>query len=66
MKKKRYDEALHLRALAVFKRAPYWEAGYSIGRSDLYRVGIFTGFEHFKFNAVGVTISLPLLKLLGK
>jgi len=66
MKNKRYDEALHLRALAVFKRSPYWEAGYSIGRSDLYRIGIFTGFEHFKFNDVGVTVSLPILILLGK
>ncbi|MDR3118508.1 MAG: DUF5686 and carboxypeptidase regulatory-like domain-containing protein [Mediterranea sp.] len=64
LKKKRYDEALHLRALAVYKKSPYWEAGYSIGQSDLYRVGIFAGFEQAKFNAAGVTISLPLLKLL--
>lgn len=66
LKKKRWDEALHLRSLAVFKRDVYWEAGYSIGRSDLYRVGIFTGFERFKFNAVGVSVSLPLLKLAGE
>jgi hypothetical protein len=66
LKKKRYDEALHLRALAVYKQSPYWEAGYSIGQSDLYRIGIFAGFEHVRANAVGVTVSLPLLKLLGK
>ncbi|MDR0745700.1 MAG: DUF5686 family protein, partial [Mediterranea sp.] len=66
LKKKRYDEALHLRALAVYKRSPYWEAGYSIGWSDAYRIGVFVGFEHVESNAVGVTVSLPLLKLLGK
>lgn len=66
LKKKRLDEALHLRSLAVFKRDVYWEAGYSIGRSDLYRLGIFTGFQRFKFDAVGVIVSLPLLKLTGQ
>lgn len=66
LKKKRYDEALHLRSLIVYKQSPYWEAGYSIGRSDLMRVGVFAGFEHLEFDAVGVTVSLPLLKLLGK
>jgi hypothetical protein len=66
LKKKRCDEALHLRALAVYKKSPYWEAGYSIGQSDLYRAGIFAGFEQAKFNAAGVAISLPLLKLLRK
>ncbi|NDV83080.1 carboxypeptidase-like regulatory domain-containing protein [Bacteroides sp. 51] len=66
LKKKRYDEALHLRSLAVYKRPVYWEAGYSIGRSDLLRVGVFVGFERTKFDAVGVSVSLPLLKLLGK
>ena len=66
LKKKRYDEALHLRSLIVYKNAPYWEAGYSIGRSDMLRVGVFTGFERMKFDAVGVSVSLPLLKLLGK
>jgi len=66
LKNKRYDEALHLRSLVVYNKAPYWEAGYSIGRSDFYRIGIFTGFERFKFDAVGVTVSLPLLKLAVK
>lgn len=66
LKEKRYNEALHLRALAVYNRAPYWEAGYSIGRSDLLRVGVFAGFQYMKFDAVGVSISLPLLNLLEK
>lgn len=66
LKKKRYDEALHLRSLVVYKRDPYWEAGYSIGRSDFMRIGVFAGFERLKFDAVGVTVSLPLLKVLGK
>jgi hypothetical protein len=66
LKQKRYDEALHLRALGVYKRSPYWEAGYSIGRSVAYRIGVFAGFERLKFNAVGVTVSLPLLKILGE
>jgi hypothetical protein len=63
LKQKRYDEALHLRALAVYKKSPYWEAGYSIGRSIIYQIGVFAGFERLKFNAAGVTVSLPLLIL---
>jgi hypothetical protein len=65
LKRKRYDEAIHLRALAVRERSPYWEAGYSIGLSDIYRIGVFTGFERSEFHAAGVSLSLPLLKLIG-
>ena len=66
LKKKRYDEALHLRSLVGYETRPYWAAGYSIGHSDLLRIGVFAGFKYMKFDAVGVSVSLPLLKLSGK
>lgn len=60
---KRFDEALHLRALAVYKRTPYWEAGYSIGYLDLARAGVFVGFAEMKYQSIGINIFLPLRNL---
>lgn len=57
-----FDEALHLRTIAIFKRKPYSELGYSIGLSTVGRVGVFVGVDCPKFRAVGISFSLPLLR----
>ena len=63
LKKKRLDEALHLRSLVVYDHHPYTELGYSIGIMDIARVGIFTGFDRLKCQSVGISISLPIVKM---
>ncbi|NDV66779.1 DUF5686 and carboxypeptidase regulatory-like domain-containing protein [Bacteroides sp. 224] len=65
LQRKRFDEAIHLRSLAVFDRHPYSELGYSIGWLDAIRIGIFTGFNRLKFQSVGVSVSIPLKQILG-
>lgn len=60
LKKKSFDEALHLHSLVVYGRNPYTEVGYSIGFAHLARVGVFAGFENLRFRSVGVSVSLPL------
>ena len=58
--KKAFDEALHLRSIVIYGRRPYTEIGYSIGFSDMARIGVFAGFDCLKFHSVGVSLSLPL------
>lgn len=60
LRKKNFDEALHLRSLVVYGRQPYLEAGYSVGLSDMARVGVFVGFDRLKFRSAGVSVSIPL------
>ena len=60
LKKKNFDEALHFRSLVVYEYRPYSELGYSIGFSDIARVGVFAGFDSFKFRSAGVSVSIPL------
>lgn len=58
-----FNEAVHLRTLWLPGKV-YSEAGYSIGFSEVGRIGIFAGFDKTKYNAVGFTISIPMLRLL--
>ena len=58
---KLFDEALHLRSVAVYGRRIYTEAGYSLGLSSILRGGVFVGFEGSKFHSAGVSISVPML-----
>lgn len=60
LKKKMFDEALHVRSLVTFRNLPYTEAGYSVGLSNLGRIGVFVGFECFKYRSVGISVSIPL------
>lgn len=66
LRKKRFDEALHLRSLVAFRQDVYSELGYSIGLLDAGRVGVFAGFDRLKCNSVGVSVSLPVLGIFGK
>lgn len=63
---KPFVEALHLRSVVVYDQQPYTELGYSVGLSNVARVGVFVGFERLKYHSVGLSISMPLLLLGGK
>lgn len=65
LKQQSFDEALHLRSLAVYHRLPYTEIGYSVGFANLARAGIFAGIEALKHRSMGVTVSFSLSQLLG-
>lgn len=65
LKKKLFDEALHLRSLVTYDHHPYTEIGYSVGHSILWRVGVFVGFERLKYTSVGVSLSIPILRFMG-
>lgn len=56
-----FDEALHVRTLLLPDKN-YLEAGYSVGFSNLGRIGIFAGFDKYSYERMGFTISVPLLK----
>lgn len=58
------DEAIHFHRVMVKKRLPYTEVGYSVGRSESMRLGIFAGFDGSKFKSAGVRISLGWLNRL--
>ena len=60
LSKKSFDEALHLRSIAIYGRQPYMELGYSVGFSKVARIGVFVGFNSLKFHSAGVSVSLPL------
>ena len=60
LSRKAFDEALHLRSIVIYGGRPYTEIGYSIGFSDMARIGVFAGFDCLKFHSVGVSLSLPL------
>lgn len=61
-----FDESVHLHTLSTENSPLYLEGGYSIGFSEIGRVGLFTGFSEGKFNSVGFRISYPLFKLFEK
>lgn len=63
---KAFDEALHLRSIVTYGGRPYTELGYSIGFSDMARIGVFVGFDCLKFHSVGVSLSLPLSLFTGE
>ena len=62
LKRMIFDEALHLRMLKVGSYRPYSEVGYSIGVTDVARVGVFVGFESWQYKQVGVSVSIPLIR----
>lgn len=66
LRKKLFDEALHLRLLAVANRKVYTEVGYSIGLMDIGRAGVFVGFNGSDYKSAGVSISFPLIRIIGK
>ena len=64
LKRKTFDEALHLRTLFIYDRKPYAELGYSIGFMDMGRVGVFVGFDRLKYRSVGLSVSFPILSIM--
>ena len=60
-----FDEAIHLRTLWT-PALNHNEAGYSIGISDLGRIGVAVGFREMKYESVGIVVSFPLLNLMKK
>ena len=59
-----FNEALHVRTLWIPGKN-YAEFGYSLGFSNIARIGVFVGLAKGKYDAVGFTISLPVLKSMG-
>ena len=55
-----FDEALHLHTL-LQPGHRHIEAGYSLGHSDIGRVGLFVGWDNDRRRMIGFTVSLPLL-----
>ena len=45
---------------------PYTELGYSVGITEMARVGVFVGFQSFNFPHIGVSVSVPILKTLKR
>ena len=66
LKRKLFDEALHFHIMKVNHCKPYAEFGYSIGISEMARIGVFVGFETFNYQHVGVSVSVPFLKSLKR
>ena len=66
LSRKSFDEALHLRSIVIYGQRPYTELGYSIGFSDMARIGVFVGFDCLKYHSAGVSISLPLSLIVGE
>lgn len=64
LQKYMFNEALHTRTLWIPGKS-YSEFGYSVGFSNIARIGVFVGLEKGKYDAVGFTISLPVLKSMG-
>ncbi|HRF93155.1 MAG TPA: DUF5686 family protein, partial [Bacteroides graminisolvens] len=62
LRKKSFDEALHLHTLVTYKNSPYSELGYSVGFRNVARVGVFAGFDRLKYSTTGISVSLPFPK----
>lgn len=60
LRKKLFNEGLHLRSLLTDRYKPYLEVGYSVGLSDMMRAGVFVGFDRWNHHSTGISISLPL------
>lgn len=59
-----FNEALHARTLWIPGKN-YSEFGYSVGFGNIARIGVFVGLDKGKYDAVGFTIGLPILKSMG-
>ncbi|MDR1879327.1 MAG: DUF5686 and carboxypeptidase regulatory-like domain-containing protein [Tannerellaceae bacterium] len=59
-----FNESLHAATLWIPGKN-HLELGYSVGIQDAIRVGVFVGWEKGRYDAVGFTVSLPLLNAMG-
>jgi hypothetical protein len=59
-----FNESLHINTLGIPGRN-HSELGYSAGIQDVARVGVFVGWENGRYDAIGFTVSLPLLNASG-
>ncbi|MDR2119898.1 MAG: DUF5686 and carboxypeptidase regulatory-like domain-containing protein [Tannerella sp.] len=58
-----FEESLYARLLWTPAK-DYTEAGYSIGFGDVGHAGVFVGFDGWKYDGIGITISFPLSNIL--
>ncbi|MDR1595045.1 MAG: DUF5686 and carboxypeptidase regulatory-like domain-containing protein [Prevotellaceae bacterium] len=54
-----FEESIYARTLFI-PGTNYSELGYSVGLFKFVEAGVFVGFKERKYNAVGITFSLPL------
>lgn len=59
-----FNELLHARTLWIPGKN-HTELGYSIDIRDVGGIGVFAGFENGKYEGVGFTIALPILRGMG-
>lgn len=60
---KQFNESLHLHLLWSGEHPrTYLETGYSVGLGQFGRIGVFAGFEEFKYESVGLKVSFPLFR----
>lgn len=64
LRRKAFNEAIHIRTLLIHDRHPYSEIGYSVGFSTILRTGIFVSFDRFRSCSTGVSITLSLSDIL--
>ena len=55
-----FDEALHFRYLYTPDKQHYWEAGYSIGVSNTFRLGLFSAWDKFTYRGIGFSANISL------
>ena len=66
LKRKLFDEAIHLHILKVDSCRLYSQLGYSIGITEIARLGVFVGFESCMYRQVGISVSVPILKSINR
>jgi hypothetical protein len=54
------EEDLHVKTLFL-RGVNHSEAGYSIGFGDLGRLGVFVGFDDWKYESTGIIFSFPIV-----
>lgn len=59
------DEALHLKAYKGAGSSAYAEAGYSIGWGNLFRLGVFVGYDFKRDTRFAFRLSVPVSMLLS-
>jgi len=56
-----FNESLQVRSYWTEQnKSPYTEIGYSIGFSNLGRLGVFGAFDGSKYKSTGIKLSIPL------
>jgi hypothetical protein len=56
------QEDFHLKTLFL-RDVNHSEAGYSIGLGNVGRLGVFAGFDNWKYKNIGFVISLPITNI---